>query len=166
MPRTCTAPSNTIPFGTLCFSAALTLTLLAGTSQAQVAAPSLADAKKAIAAAQAAATKMGTNLSCVVIDARGAVVAAERMDGAPFFTVDAARSKALVSASLGAPSGALASLATSGLGAVLPGPATPLFMQGAVPLKKGAATIGAIGCSGGAAQQDEDGAKAGAATLP
>ena len=140
---------------------ALLALLTVSTAYAQVPGPSLADAKKAIAAAQAAATKMNTNLSCVVLDARGGVIAAERMDKAPFFTVDVARGKALVSASFGAPSGTLATLATSGLGNVLPGPASPLFMQGAVPLKGG----GAIGCSGGASQQDEDAAKAGAALL-
>lgn len=140
---------------------ALLALITVSSAQAQVAGASLADAKKAIAAAQVAATKMNTNLSCVVLDSRGAVVAAERMDKAPFFTIDVARGKALVSASFGAPSGSLASLATSGIGNVLPGPASPLFMQGAVPLKGG----GAIGCSGGASQQDEDAAKAGAALL-
>ena len=140
---------------------AAVVTLMALTAQAQVAGPSLADAKKAIAAAQAVAVKMNINLSCVVLDARGAMVAAERMDKANYFTMDVARGKALVSASFGSPSGALASLATSGLGNVLAGPATPLFMQGAVPIKGG----GAIGCSGAASQQDEDAAKAGAATI-
>lgn len=143
------------------FLLAAALVAVAGSASAQVPGPSLADAKKAIAAAQATATTLKTNLSCVVLDARGAVVAAERMEKAPFFTVDVARGKALVSASFGAPSGALTSLATSGIGTVLPGPASPLFMQGAVPLKNG----GAIGCSGGSSQQDEDSAKAGAAAL-
>ncbi len=141
--------------------AAAALAVLATTASAQVPGPSLADAKKAIAAAQATATTLKTNLSCVVLDARGAVVAAERMEKAPFFTVDVARGKALVSASFGAPSGALAQLAASGIGNILPGPATPIFLQGAVPLKGG----GAIGCSGGTGQQDEDGAKAGAAAI-
>lgn len=144
---------------TLATAVGLTLTALA--AEAQVAGPSLADARKAIAAAQAAAVKMNVNLSCVVLDARGAMVAAERMDKANYFTMDVARGKALVSASFGSPSGALASLATSGLGNVLAGPATPLFLQGAVPIKGG----GAIGCSGAASQQDEDAAKAGAATI-
>lgn len=152
--------SQTLVTGTV-----LALTLAAGTASAQVAGPSLAEAKKAIAAAQDFATKAGTRLSCAVIDARGAIVATERMDGAPFFAADAARGKALVAASFGSPSGALASLSTSGLGQLLPGPGTPLFMQGAVPVKKAGANAGAIGCSGGTAQQDEDGAKAGAATI-
>jgi len=142
-------------------SAVVALTLAAVAAQAQVPGPSLADAKKAIAAAQATAVTLKTNLSCVVLDSRGAVVAAERMDKAPFFTVDVARGKALVSASFGAPSGALTQLSTSGIGNLLPGPAQPVFLQGAVPIKGG----GSIGCSGGTGQQDEDGAKAGAALL-
>jgi glc operon protein GlcG len=141
--------------------ALVALTLAASAAQAQVPGPSLADAKKAIAAAQATATTLKTNLSCVVLDSRGAIVLAERMDKANFFTVDIARGKALVSASFGSPSGALAQLASSGIGNVLPGPGAPVFLQGAVPLKGG----GAIGCSGGSGQQDEDGAKAGAAAI-
>lgn len=141
--------------------ALVAVTLAASAAQAQVPGPSLADAKKALAAAQAAATKMNVNLTCVVIDSRGAVVAAERMDKAAFFTFDVARGKALVSASFGSPSGALASMATSGLGSVLPGPAQPLFLQGAVPIKSG----GALGCSGAQSQQDEDAAKAGVAAI-
>jgi uncharacterized protein GlcG (DUF336 family) len=141
--------------------ALIALTLAATAAHAQVPGPSLADAKRALGAAQAAAAKMNINLSCVVLDSRGAVIAAERMDKAPFFTVDIARGKALVSASFGSPSGALASMATSGIGNVLPGPAAPLFLQGAVPLKGG----GALGCSGAQSQQDEDAAKAGAALL-
>ncbi len=124
------------------FATAAAITLTALTAAAQVPGPSLSDAKKAIAAAQAAAAKMNVNVSCVVLDARGAMVAAERMDKANYFTMDVARGKALVSASFGSPSGALASLATSGIGNVLAGPATPLFMQGAVPAKGGGATIG------------------------
>jgi glc operon protein GlcG len=127
--------------------------------------PTLADAKKMLAAAQAAATKMGIGLSCVVLDSRGSVVALERMDNAPYFTADVARGKAVVTAAFGAPSGALASLATSGIGSVLPGPIPPLFLQGAVPIMKTNQRLGAIGCSGGQSQQDEDAAKAGAATL-
>ena len=127
--------------------------------------PTLAEAKKMIAAAQATAAKAGVGLSCVVLDSRGGLVALERMDNAPFFTADVARGKALTSASFGAPSGSLASLATSGIGNALPGPATPLFMQGAVPLMRNNQRLGAIGCSGGTGQQDEDGAKAGAAAF-
>lgn len=147
-----------VRFGALGALVALTL---AASAQAQVPGPSLADAKKAMAAAQATAATLKANLGCVVLDSRGAVIVAERMDKATFFTVDIARGKALVSASFGAPSGAMVQLSGSGIGSVLPGPASPVFLQGAVPLKGG----GAIGCSGGSGQQDEDAAKAGAAAL-
>src|SRR5262245_36345564 len=145
--------------------ATLALAAPAVAQQAGVAGPSLAEAKKMIAAAQTAATNMKIGLSCVVLDSRGGVVAVERMDNAPFFTPDVARGKALVSSGFGAPSGGLAQLASSGIGSTLPGPATPLFMQGAVPLTKNNQRLGSLGCSGGQAQQDEDAAKAGAATF-
>ena len=54
-------------------------------------------------------------------------------------------------------------MATSGLGAVLPGNA--VWLQGAVPIKKNGVTVGAIGCGGGTGQQDEDTAKAGLAAI-
>lgn len=148
-------------------AALMTLVLAGATLSAQQPAigPTLAEAKKMLAAAQANATKAGIGLSCVVLDSRGGVIAIERMDNAPFFTADVARGKALTSASFGAPSGSLATLATSGIGATLPGPATPLFMQGAVPLMKNSQRMGAIGCSGAQALQDEDAAKAGAAAF-
>lgn len=145
----------------------LTMLLFAAPAVAQQAAPigpTLAEAKKMLAAAQEAAVKMGVGLSCVVLDSRGGVVALERMDNAPYFTADVARGKAVVTAAFGSPSGALASLATSGIGNVLPGPIPPLFLQGALPLMKNKQRMGAIGCSGAQSQQDEDAAKAGVAT--
>ena len=57
----------------------------------------------------------------------------------------------------------MAKMAGSGLDKAVGEPA--FFMQGAVPLMKGGQQVGAIGCSGGTAQQDEDAAKAGAATI-
>lgn len=132
-------------------------------AQAPVNGPILAEAKKMLAAAEAFATKSGTALSCVVVDARGALIAMERMDNAIYFTPDIARAKALSSAAFGAPSGNLAQLGSTGVGAVVPG--TLLFVQGAMPLVRNNQRFGAIGCSGGTGQQDEDGAKAGAAAF-
>ena len=130
---------------------------------AGVGGPTLAEAKKVLSAAQAAAAKIGVDLSCAVVDVRGALVAAERMDKAPFFTPDVARGKALVSASFGAPSAAFANLASSGIGNILPG--TAVMVQGAVPLVRNNQRFGAVGCSGAASQQDEEAAKAGAAAF-
>ena len=153
------------------WTAALLLMASAGAASAQTIAaapaPTLAEAKKMLAAAEAAAAKMNTNLSCAVVDARGDIVTIERMDKARFFTVDVARGKALMSATFGAPSGNLASLASSplfpGINSSAQGRMYP--MQGAVPLMRDKQSFGAIGCSGGASQQDEDAAKAGAAAF-
>ncbi len=128
---------------------------------AQSSAPTLAEAKKALEAAESSATKAGTRMGCAVIDARGGMVASMRMDKALYFAVDAARGKALISASFGAPSGTLAERLSPGIASFLPGPV--YIAQGAVPLKRNNETIGAIGCGGGSSQQDEDVAKAGAA---
>ena len=143
-----------------CLTSALAMSVSLG---AQAPTVSLADAKKALAAAEAAAAKMPVALTCTVVDARGDIVAMARMDGAKFFTVNIAHGKARVSASFGGPSGNLAKMASLGLGASIGEPA--FFLQGAVPLARNNQQVGALGCSGGSGQQDEDAAKAGAAAL-
>ena len=120
--------------------------------------PTMAEALKALEAARAAAVKIGVNLSCAVVDSRGDLVALARMDGARFYTTDVARGKALASALFGQPSGNLAAFGS-----------TPMFqnfntaaqgrlypVQGALPISRNNQTIGAMGCSGASAQQDED----------
>ena len=125
--------------------------------------PTLASAQRMIAAAQAKAADMKVGLSCVVVDVRGDLVAALRMDGVPFLTVDVARGKATTSAFFGQPSGSMGergpALQAIGASAGL----TMLTVQGAVPIVSNNQRIGAIGCSGAASQQDEDAARAGLA---
>ncbi len=123
----------------------------------------LADARKALAAAHAAAAKMPVALTCTIVDARGDVVAMERMDGARFFTMTISHGKARASAAFGAPSGGLAQVGSLGLGSAVGDPV--YFVQGAVPLMRANQLIGALGCSGGSGQQDEDAAKVGAAAF-
>ncbi|MDA1092897.1 MAG: heme-binding protein [Acidobacteria bacterium] len=64
----------------------------------------------------------------------------------------------------GAPSGGLTRIASLGLDKVIEG-GEMLFLQGAVPIMKDGQTVGALGCSGAAAQQDEDAANAGVAAI-
>jgi glc operon protein GlcG len=127
--------------------------------------PTMAEALKALEAARAAATKIAVNLSCAVVDSRGDLIALTRMDGARFFTTDVARGKAQVSAMFGQPSGNLAQFGASpffvNLNTAAQGRLYPV--QGALPILRGKQVIGAIGCSGASAQQDEDAAKAGLA---
>ena len=143
----------------LCFG------LMAGTAGAQgMVGPSLAESKSALAAAEAAAVEMGVGLSCAVVDSRGAIVALARMDSARYFTADVAVGKARASAAFGAPSGGLTRIGELGLGRVMEG-GEMLFLQGAVPILKDGQPVGALGCSGAAAQQDEDAANAGVAAM-
>lgn len=126
--------------------------------------PSLANAQAALAVTQDAANEMGVNLTCAVVDSRGTLVALTRMDGASYFTADVAAGKARASAAFRAPSGELGRISELGLADVIEGGAM-LFLQGAVPIMKDGQSMGAIGCSGASAQQDEDAAKAGLAAM-
>jgi uncharacterized protein GlcG (DUF336 family) len=129
--------------------------------------PTYAEAQKALAAAWASADKLNVKLSCAVVDSRGDLVALGRMDGARFQTTDVARGKALTSAMFGQPSGGMGALANSpvfpNLNTAAQGRLYPI--QGAVPIMKNNQVFGAVGCSGATGQQDEDAAKAGAATF-
>ena len=143
----------------LCFG------LIADAAGAQgVSGPSLAEAKQALAATEEAAVEMGVGLSCAVVDSRGALVALARMDSARYFTADVAVGKARASAAFGAPSGGLTRIGSLGLDRVMEG-GEMLFLQGAVPILKDGQPVGALGCSGAAAQQDEDAANAGVAAM-
>jgi uncharacterized protein GlcG (DUF336 family) len=127
----------------------------------------LRDAEKAVQAAQASAIKMGVNVSICVVDARGDLVAAARMDKARYFTADVARGKAMVSAMFGQLSGAMAERGGSPIMQNLNqmNQGKMFFAQGAVPIAKDGEVVGAVGVSGATSQQDEDVAKASVAAL-
>ena len=145
--------------------AGLSFGLMAGTAGAQgMIGPSLTEAKKALAATEEAAVEMGVGLSCAIVDSRGALVALARMDSARYFTAGVAVGKARASAAFGAPSGGLTRIGSLGLDKVIDR-GEMLFLQGAVPIMKDGQLVGALGCSGAAAQQDEDAAKAGVAAM-
>ena len=136
----------------------------AGAQATTVTGPSLAQAQQALAATEAAANEMGVGLTCAVVDSRGTLVAFARMDSASYFTADVAVGKARASAAFRAPSGTLARVGELGVADVIEG-GPMLFVQGAVPILKEGQSMGAIGCSGASAQQDEDAANAGIATM-
>ncbi len=90
-----------------------------------------------------------------------------RMDGAPWRTPYISRGKARASACFGIPSGDLTERAMIPVmravmeverGEFVPG-------QGALPILRGGELIGAVGGSGGTAQEDEDASRAGIAAL-
>ncbi len=129
--------------------------------------PTLSEAQKALDASIAEARKMGVSLSCAVLDVRGDLVAFARMDDASFLTASLAEGKALSSVLFGAPSSALGRMAASPFFASMNASVQDRMIpaQGAVPILRDQRVIGAIGCSGGAPQQDEAAAKAGLAAL-
>ena len=136
----------------------------AGAQATTVTGPSLAQAQQALAATEAAANEMGVGLTCAVVDSRGTLVAFARMDSASYFTADVAVGKARASAAFRAPSGTLARVGELGVADVIEG-GPMLFVQGAVPILTEGQSMGAIGCSGASAQQDEDAANAGIAAM-
>lgn len=129
--------------------------------------PTLEEARKALTAAVATATKAGVALSCAVVDSRGDLVALNRMDNARFITTDIARGKAQASVIFGLPSASMEKIATApwfnNLNASAQGRIYPA--QGGVPILRNQQTYGAIACSGATGQQDEEAAKAGLATF-
>ena len=118
-------------------------------------------ANEAIAAAMDYARDRGVKLSFVVVDAAGHLVAAGRMDGAPYITIEVARGKAYASVATGGqPGSALAqrflenpmvwgNVAGLGLGAPL------LPATGSMPIFFGGDLVGAIAASGAPSEVDE-----------
>jgi uncharacterized protein GlcG (DUF336 family) len=127
----------------------------------------LSEAQAVIEAVIADITSLEKVVGVTVVDVRGDPLAAARMDGAAFYTVDIARGKALVSAMFGKPSAEYEAAAGTPLMQQMSSFAgSPLvFRQGAVPLMKDGTVVGAVGVAGAASEEDERAALSGAATL-
>ena len=116
----------------------------------------LADANRIIGASLAAADAMGVKLSVAVVDAGGHLISFQRREGAILISGTAAVGKAVGSVMFGRDSAEIdagspvmqAILASQG-GRIVPA-------QGAIPIYQGGDLVGAIGGSGGTAQEDED----------
>jgi glc operon protein GlcG len=122
----------------------------------------VATAQKVISAAIVEARK-GPSSSVFVVDNSGAVVAAERMDGAFPASAKIAQAKAETAAAFWQSTGNLENAANGGRAALLS--SGYVVMQGGIPLKLDGKVVGAIGVSGGNKDQDEAVAKAGAAAF-
>ncbi len=123
----------------------------------------MAESEQILAAAKAKVFEMGAKMSVSVVDPRGDLIGMFRTDGASWRTPAISRAKAVSAACFGRPSGDLTDNAMSpvfrGLMAMEGGHMIP--GQGALPVFKGGELVGAVGGSGGTAQQDEDAAQAG-----
>ena len=125
----------------------------------------LEEANRMVQAALGRASEIGVKVSIAVCDSGGSLVAFGRMDGASPVSATVCQGKAAASAAFGRASGTLqadspviqAVIAAMG-GRMLPA-------QGAVPVVKDGAVVGAIGGSGATAEQDEDCARAGLSAM-
>jgi uncharacterized protein GlcG (DUF336 family) len=127
----------------------------------------LEQAEQVLAGAKAAAMEMGKPFSFSVVDARGDLITMCRMDGTPWRTPYVSRGKARAAACFGEASGDLTERSTTPImravmevegGEFVPG-------QGALPIYMNGELIGAVGGSGGTAQEDEDCSRAGISRL-
>jgi uncharacterized protein GlcG (DUF336 family) len=123
----------------------------------------LSEAEQILAAAKAKVLEMGANMSISVVDPRGDLITMCRTDGASWRTPPISRAKAVAAACFGRASGELTENAMApvfrGLMAMEGGHMIP--GQGALPIYRNGELIGAVGGSGGTAQQDEDAARTG-----
>src|SRR4029450_5335869 len=118
-------------------------------------------------AAKKKALDMGVIVGISIVDARGDLLAAVRLDGARWRTMPVSRGKAYASVAFGVASVELTERANNPVmralmlmeeGQIIP-------QQGAVPIKQGSELAGAIGVSGARREEDEDLACAGVSAL-
>jgi glc operon protein GlcG len=121
-----------------------------------------ADAAAILAAAKAEAQKQGWKVTIAIVDEGGALLALERLDGAPLKSPDIATEKARTAALFRRPSKAFQDLIKS-RPEMLRLPAFPV--QGGVPVMAGAECVGGVGVSGVQSHEDEQVALAGAAAV-
>jgi uncharacterized protein GlcG (DUF336 family) len=126
----------------------------------------LAEAKRAVAAAQAEAVKNKWNVVVAVVDSGGHLVALERLDSTQYGSIEVALEKARTSAAFRRPTKAFQDMVAAGGEGLrmlkLPG---ALPVEGGLPLVVGGKIVGAIGVSGATSAQDGQIAAAGVAAL-
>ena len=122
----------------------------------------LQEARTMVDAAIAKAEELDIKISVAVCDAGGRLMAFNRMDGAIWAGVYGSQGKAVTSVAFGRPSGEMQERAgapiVTGVRAAEGDHMIP--SQGAVPLIRDGAPVGAVGVGGGTAQEDEDCARA------
>ena len=130
----------------------------------QAAGLTLGAARRIIAAVQDEARSMAVPLSAAVIDAGDQLVAFERMDAADLVTIALARDKAYSALMNRMPTGELAAYAQPGAefyGYESLSGGRMIVFAGGMPLQRNGVLVGALGVSGGTAEQDARAAEAG-----
>lgn len=128
----------------------------------------LDEARRVILAAEAEAKSQGQPMNIAVVDAGGNLVAFVRMDGAWMGSIDIAIKKAWTSRAFDIETKSLSKLAQPGedfYGIHASNDGRVMIFAGGVPLTRDGEVVGAIGVSGGDADQDQTVAEAGLAAL-
>ena len=135
-----------------------------GPTASQATGLTLAAARAIIAAVQAEAESLRVAMSCAVVDAGDQLVAFERMDGADLVGITLARDKAFTALANRMPTRDLAPIVQPGTEFYgydsVAGGRTIVF-AGGLPLERDGVLVGAVGVSGGDAEQDQRAADAG-----
>ena len=121
-------------------------------------------ARAVVAAVLADAGRMGIALSCAVVDSGDQLVAFERMDGADLVTITLAKDKAYSALVNRMPTSELAQMVQPGTeyyGYDSVAAGRMIVFGGGLPIEMGGVLVGAVGVSGGSAEQDEQAARAG-----
>ena len=126
----------------------------------------LAGARIITDAAHAEADKRGLKVTIVVVDPAGIPILLRRMDDASLAGPDIATGKAQASARFGSPTAVFEQrLQKEGQLRYLTFPGPMVASEGGVPIKRDGKTVGAVGVSGAASQEDGLIAAAGIAAL-
>jgi cob(I)alamin adenosyltransferase len=134
----------------------------------QAAGLTLEAGRRIVAAAQAEAQRIGVKISCAVVDSGDQLVCFERMDGADLVTVTLASDKAYTALVNRMPTGDLAPIVQPGTefyGYDSIAGGRMIIFAGGMPLEIGDVLVGAVGVSGGSAEQDQQIVEAAAQVL-
>ena len=119
-------------------------------------------AKKAMAAAEAEATKNNWPVAIAILDSTGHLVALHKMDNVQYASIKIAEGKAQTAIDFRRPSKALEDVVAGGGAGLRVLTFGNILVQGGVPIVAEGKIIGSIGVSGVTSQQDEQIAMAGA----
>ncbi|WP_353070492.1 heme-binding protein (plasmid) [Tunturibacter empetritectus] len=122
-------------------------------------------ANELIKIARAASQQIGFEVAIAVTDTAGNLKAFERTDACPFLAADVAIDKAWTAAAFGLSTHTWASILTNPLVSQLAHRPRLVAVGGGYPVIESGRVIGAIGVSGGTAEQDQQAAEAALSSL-
>jgi len=128
----------------------------------------LEDARKIIVVAEKKATELRQPMNIAVADGGGNLIAHVRMDGAWLGSIDIAINKAFTARAFDLSTRDLATQSQPGeqfYGIHASNGGRIMIFAGGLPLRRSGKVVGAIGVSGGSAEQDQAVAEAGAAAF-